>query len=85
MSPFDSASDVCSTLPEVPLTVPLCPASKVGRRRGGDYLCRGCWYTLPTPTRTALRAKDGKAPARLQELYRLIAADTPLRSIRIRK
>lgn len=66
------------------MNVPICPACRKNPRRGGQYLCRGCWYTLPPGTRTALNRRDDDATRRLSNLHEALQAGTPLRDISIR-
>ncbi|MFC6936733.1 hypothetical protein ACFQHO_45000 [Actinomadura yumaensis] len=62
---------------------PSCGSPYRASRRGGDPLCPGCWATLPTATRTALRRRDDQAPARREQLRARLDVGTPLREIRI--
>lgn len=66
------------------MSVPLCPACKKHPRRKNTYVCRGCWYTLPSGTRSALSKTDADAPRRLAELTQALNTGTPLRNITIR-
>lgn len=59
-----------------------CPAC-TGTRAPGQYLCRDCWFQLPTATRTQLNRRDTSATGRLRQLLDQIHAGTPLPDIRI--
>lgn len=61
---------------------PECPSCG-GDRETGKYLCRGCWWLLPEPTRDALCIRDGRAIRRLQKLYGDLRNGTPLHTIEI--
>lgn len=60
-----------------------CPACKEHGVERGKYLCRGCWFTLPKATRTALNRRDDLASARLLALHRALRQNVPLRKISI--
>jgi hypothetical protein len=62
----------------------LCPACRKTPRRKNTYVCPGCWYTLPSGTRSALSRNDAHAMRRYQELQAALQSGTPLRSIAIR-
>lgn len=61
------------------LACPACHKPRAARQ----YLCRGCWYTLPAATRQELSKGDKHAFARLRHLHDQIAAGTPLANIHI--
>lgn len=62
-----------------------CPACGLRRRRHRQYLCRTCWYLLPSATRRRLSECTDKATARqrLLELLRAVAAEVPLEAIEV--
>ncbi|MDL4812750.1 hypothetical protein [Actinomadura opuntiae] len=60
-----------------------CPGCGLRPRAARQYLCRGCWVTLPAATRRALNLKDDQAAARLAELHRQLAAGVALHRIEI--
>lgn len=67
------------------MTVIFCPACMVTRmQRAADIVCRGCWYTLPSVTRTSLKKTDDKTDERRAELRRRLTAGEPVRTITIR-
>ncbi|MEW2570472.1 hypothetical protein [Streptomyces sp. NPDC047070] len=59
-----------------------CPADDRPRRTG-QYLCPGCWFTLPAAARTALNRRDDQAVPRLQELLDQLGHGVPLDRIEI--
>lgn len=63
--------------PPAPTTCPVDGAPKHAR----DYLCRGCWFTLPKATRSVLNLRDDGAARRLAILYGKIQAGESLRTI----
>jgi hypothetical protein len=50
-------------------------------KKAGDYLCRGCWYTLTSAARRALSRRDDLAVRRLSELRDQLSKDVPLRQM----
>jgi hypothetical protein len=58
---------------------PACGAPKAS----GQYLCRGCWFSLDASARRALWRKDGLALKRLGELFEQIKAGVALPDIRV--
>jgi hypothetical protein len=60
-----------------------CPACLAPRARAQDYLCAGCWWTLPKTARTLLGRRDSQARGRLLQLYRQIRDGVPLHKIQI--
>lgn len=66
------------------MTVLICPACRKKPRRKQQYVCRGCWYTLPSGTRSALNRRDDDAVRRLQQLHQELEDGVPLRNIVIR-
>ena len=60
-----------------------CPACK-GTKQPADYLCRGCWWTLPRAARGPLLRRDALAVRRLSELLDQIRAGVPLHQIEIK-
>lgn len=66
------------------LTIPLCESCG-GRRKGGHYLCRVCWYTLPEVTRARLGKRDPLAYRRLADLQDQLRRDVPLHEIIVRE
>jgi hypothetical protein len=59
-----------------------CPGCS-GTRAPRQYLCRACWRTLPTTTRSRLMRRDPHAMIRLRQLHDALAARTPLAVIRV--
>lgn len=60
-----------------------CPANCGNTRAPRQYLCRTCWFQLPTSTRRALSNHGPRAMERLRELLDRIHDGTPLPEIRI--
>lgn len=58
-----------------------CPSCLARLRATGQYLCPGCWSSLPTATRRSLRRRDGAALARLRELHGQLDRGVPLAEI----
>jgi len=58
---------------------PCCGDAKAPRM----YLCRGCWFTLPPATRTALNKHDDHAMRRLSDLHEALRQGTALHLIEI--
>ncbi|SEG44599.1 hypothetical protein SAMN04489712_105260 [Thermomonospora echinospora] len=61
-----------------------CPVPNCGhRKQARQYLCRGCWATLPRHARTALSRRDDKAMRRLSELLDQVRDGVPLHQVRV--
>jgi hypothetical protein len=60
-----------------------CPVDQV-TKRANEYLCRGCWVTLPLVARRALNKRDDDAGVRLLELHRQLNDGIRLIDIAIR-
>jgi len=57
---------------------PACDEAKAPRM----YLCRGCWFTLPSQARSALNRRDGMPAARrLGELRQQLRDGVPIHTI----
>lgn len=64
------------------MTTP-CPTKCGNHRAPRQYLCPGCWSSLPAPTQTALNRSDYLALARLRELHRQLDRGVPLTEITV--
>lgn len=62
----------------------ICPACKTRPYRATEVLCSGCWFTLPSGTRSALKLNDARAADRRAELGQALAGGAQLHTIRIR-
>jgi hypothetical protein len=60
-----------------------CPCCRQRSKGRGNYLCRTCWFGLPTAARNALNRRDSRAYPRLRELHKQLEAGVPLAEIRI--
>lgn len=60
-----------------------CPTGCGNTRAPRQYLCRTCWFHLPTDTRSVLNQPGSGALAHLRELLDQIHAGVPLADIRI--
>lgn len=58
--------------------------TRCGRDRApGRYLCRACWFRLPSHTRRALNTRDSQAMTRLRTLHAQLTAGVPLAEIEV--
>jgi hypothetical protein len=64
------------------MNAPKCPGC-TGHRDHGKYLCNPCWRALPASTRARLTRRDARAFLRLRQLHAALAANTPLKIIRV--
>jgi len=60
----------------------MCPACRASKQPG-DYLCRGCWFTLRPSARRLLSRHDGEAAHRFGQLLDQINAKVKLHQITI--
>ena len=60
-----------------------CPGCHTRTRAAGQYLCRTCWFALPSAARHRLNRRDSRAFARLREMHNQLTAGVPLAEVRI--
>lgn len=65
------------------MTGTSCPGCRRRPRDTGKYLCVGCWFLLPTPTRRSLARRDTRAYARLRQLHEQLANGVRLAEIEV--
>lgn len=65
------------------MTATPCLGCRTRPKPPGQYLCRACWFKIPSASRRAFNLRDAKAMARLRELHDQLERGVPLAEIQV--